>query len=258
MPPRIETLEIFVQGLVASEDQARIRFLREAARLEPAWDRPPFELGQIYFARRECEAALPWLSRVPPNRPGGPESGFKAGICHLLGNDFARAEAAFAALAQRLPNSPEVYNNLGVARLRQGKWSGAADGFERASTLDSESPDYWLNLGLAKMAAKQPSAAVAPLRQALALQPGDKDARSVLNLALESLERAGEPAAAAGETPSANRNRPPAAEPSQQAFALARLARVAMEIDLAAARTEVVAPASEAAPQESPRAGGQP
>jgi tetratricopeptide (TPR) repeat protein len=134
----------------------------------------------------------------------------------------------------------------------------AADGFERARTLDSESPDYWLNLGLAKMAVKQPSAAVAPLRQALALQPADKDARSILNLALESLVRTGEPAATAGETPSANRNRPSTAEPSQEAFALARLARVAMEIDLAAARTEAVSPALEAAPQQTPRTGGQP
>jgi tetratricopeptide (TPR) repeat protein len=231
--------------------------LREAARLEPAWDRPAFELGQIYFARRECESALPWLSRVPPNRPGGLEAGFKTGICHLLGNDLARAEAAFAALAQRLPNLPELHNNLGVARLRQGRWNEAAAEFEHARALDSESPDYWLNLGLARMAVKQPSAAVAPLRQALALHPADNDARSLLISALESLGRASEAAAVAGDAPSGNRDRLSTAVP-QEPFALARLARVAMEIDLAAARPEAISPASETAPQRTPRASDRP
>ena len=120
--------------------------LREASRLEPAWDRPPFELGQIYFARRDCESALPWFSRVPPNRPDGLEASFDTGVCHLLRNDAARAEAAFSGLIERarstdpkdrLPEFPEVRNNLGVSRLRLGKWNEAATEFERAAALDA-------------------------------------------------------------------------------------------------------------------------
>ena len=55
-PPslRLDALENFIRGLTGTDDETRLRALREAARLEPAWDRPPFELGQIYF----CAARL--------------------------------------------------------------------------------------------------------------------------------------------------------------------------------------------------------
>ena len=46
---RVDALENFVRGLTGSQDEERLRLLREAARLEPAWYRPAFELGQIYF-----------------------------------------------------------------------------------------------------------------------------------------------------------------------------------------------------------------
>ena len=83
----LDALENFVRGLTGSEDEERLRLLREAARLEPAWDRPAFELGQIYFKRRDCDSALVWYSRVPPNRPDGPEASFATGVCHLARND---------------------------------------------------------------------------------------------------------------------------------------------------------------------------
>ena len=141
---RLDALENFVRGLTGTDDEARLRLLRETARLEPAWDRPAYELGQTYFARRDCESALPWFSRVPPNRPDGPESSFDTGVCHLARNDPARAEAAFSGLVERtksaepkdrLPEMPEVHNNLGVARLRLSKWNEAAAEFERAAAL---------------------------------------------------------------------------------------------------------------------------
>jgi len=84
------------------------RSLREAARLEPGWDRPPFELGQIYFFQRDCESALTWFSRVPPNRPDGPEASFDNGVCHLLRNDANRRRSDIlrtdrSVLAVRIP-----------------------------------------------------------------------------------------------------------------------------------------------------------
>ena len=204
---------------------------------------PPFELGQIYFERRDCESALPWFSRVPPNRPDGPEASFDTGVCHLLRNDAARAEAAFSGLIERtrsadpkdrLPEFPEVHNNLGVARLRLGKWSEAATEFERAAALDPEEPDYWVNLGIAKLAGKQPAAAVAPLERARKLDPDDKDARALLISTLESLGRSSDAAAIRAESPESGgprRSSPYLQDPA----ALARLARVSKKFDRVAA-----------------------
>ena len=235
---RLDALENLIRGLTGSDDDARIRSLREASRLEPAWDRPPFELGLIYFDRHDCESALPWFSRVPPNRPDGPEASFDTGVCHLLRNDAARADAAFSGLVERsrsadprekLPDFPEARNNLGVARLLEGKWTEAGAEFERAAALDPGEPDYLVNQAVAKLAEKQPAAAVAPLESARKLNPDDKEARTLLIPLLESLGRNSDAAAIRAELPA---NAPRTAPPNlQNPAALARFALPSKKFD---------------------------
>lgn len=240
-PPSLtpDGLENFVRGLTGSEDDERLRSLREAARLEPAWDRPAFELGQIYFKKRDCDSALLWYSRVPPNRPDGAEASFATGVCHLARNDATRANATFSGLLERarksgekgaVPELPEMRNNLGVSLLRLGKWSEASAEFERAAAIDSEDADYWVNIALAKLIGKQAPAAVAPLERARKIDPDDKIARSLLIATLESLGRAPEVAAIRSEVPAENADK--AAQPNvQDAAALSKLVRVSRTLD---------------------------
>jgi tetratricopeptide (TPR) repeat protein len=261
-PPslRLDALENFVRGLAGSQDEERLRLLREAARLEPAWDRPAFELGQIYFKRRDCESALVWYSRVPPNRPDGPEAVFATGVCHLARNDAARADAAFSGLLERtrktgakdsLPELPEMHNNLGVARLRLGKLNEAGTEFERASALDPEEADYWINIALAKLIGKQAAAAVSPLERARKIDPDDKEAKALLIATLESLGRSPEAAvirAEAGEN--ADKQAPPNL---QDGTGLARLARVSRNLDRLLLRSGGVAPEGQSPSGNGPR-----
>jgi len=245
--------------VAGSQDEERLRLLREAARLEPAWDRPAFELGRIYFKRRDCDSALVWYSRVPPNRPDGPEASFATGVCHLARNDAARAEAAFSGLLERsrkpgekdsLPELPEMRNNLGVARLRLGKWSEAGTEFERASTLDPEEADYWVNNAIAKIIGKQAAAAVAPLERARKINPDDKEARSLLIATLDSLGRKPEVEAMRAEVSDKadKSDKQPALMPNlQDGNALARMARVSRNFD----RT-LLRPGSETSEGQSP------
>jgi tetratricopeptide (TPR) repeat protein len=260
---RLDALENFVRGLAGSDDEARLRLLREAARLEPAWDRPAFELGQIYFKRRDCDSALVWYSRVPPNRPDGPEASFATGVCHLARNDAARADAAFSGLLERarktgekdsLPELPEMHNNLGVARLRLGKWSEAGTEFERASALDPEEADYLINISLAKLIGKQAAAAVAPLERARTIDPDDKEARALLIATLDSLGRSPEAAAIRAE---AMENAGKQTQPNlQDAAGLARLARVSRNLDRALLRPSGDAPEGQPAAGKGPRKAG--
>jgi tetratricopeptide (TPR) repeat protein len=234
--------------------------LREAARLEPSWDRPAFELGQIYFKRRDCDSALVWYSRVPPNRPDGTEASFATGICHLARNDAARADAAFSGLLERarktsekdaLPESPEIHNNLGVARLRLGKWNEAGTEFDRASALDPEEADYWVNSAIAKIIGKQAAAAVAPLERARKIDPDDKGAKSLLIATLESLGRKPEAAAIRAENPeNADKTPPPNL---QDGNGLARLARVSRNLDRVLLRPGGEAPDGQAPAGKGPR-----
>lgn len=239
-PPSLplDAVENFIHGIAGAQDDERLKSLREAARLDPAWDRPAFELGEIYFGKHDCDSALVWYSRVPPNRPDGAEASFATGVCHLARNDGARAEAAFSGLLERtkrsgerdwLPELPEMRNNLGVARVRLGKWNDAAAEFERASALDPEDADYWVNNALARLIGKQTAVAVAPLERARKIDPDDKEARALLIATLESLGRSPEVAAIRAESPESGDK---AALPNiQDGAGLSRLVRVSRSLD---------------------------
>ena len=261
-PPslRLDALENFVRGFTGSQDEERLRLLREAARLEPAWDRPAFELGQIYSKRRDCDSALVWYSRVPPNRPDGAEASFATGVCHLTRNDAARAEAAFSGLLERtrktgergsLPELPEMHNNLGVARLRLGKWNEAGAEFDRASALDPEEADYLINIAIAKIIGKQAAGAVAPLEHARKVNPDDKEAKALLIATLESLGRGPEAAAIRAEgAGSADKTPPPNL---QDGNGLARMARVSKTLDRTLLRPGGEVPEGQAPAGKGPR-----
>jgi tetratricopeptide (TPR) repeat protein len=191
--------ELYIRGLMGLSDEMGVLNLREAARQAPSWPAPAVALGEIYFARRDCESALPWLSRVPPAWPEGIEAGFIAGVCHLLRNDPMRAEAAFSALVNRpagLPAAPgllpEARNNLAIALAREGKTPEALDVLGRTTKLDAGDPDYWFNLGLVELQAKQLDSAVAAFRNTLRLQPADTRARAFLAAALDGSGRSQE------------------------------------------------------------------
>jgi len=260
---RLDALENFVRGMARSDGEERLRLLREAARLEPAWDRPAFELGKIYFKRRDCDSALVWYSRVPPKRPDGPEASFATGVCHLMRNDPGRAEAAFYGLLERtrqtgeknsLPELPEMHNNLGVARLRLGKWSEADAEFERATALDPEEADYLVNTAIAKLIGKQASAAVAPLEHARMIDPDDKEARALVIATLESVGRKSDAAAIRAEATESTDKQPP---PNlQDAAGLARLARVSRNLDRSLLRPSGDTPGGQSPSGKGPRKTG--
>ncbi|MGH9612820.1 MAG: tetratricopeptide repeat protein [Bryobacteraceae bacterium] len=265
-PPslRVEAVENLIHGLTSSDDEVRIRSLRESSRLEPAWDRPPFELGLIYFERRDCESALPWFSRVPPDRPNGAEASFDTGVCHLLRNDAARADAAFSGLIDRtrsndprekLPDFPDFHNNLGIALLLEDKVTEAGTEFERAAALDPSEPDYLVNQAIAKMAAKQPAAAVAPLDSAVKLDPDDKGARALLAQLLTSLGRAAE--AAALQTDATEKTAHAAPPNLQNPAVVVRLARPSKIFDRSLLRPVVDPPAAQSSPDKSPAGNGK-
>src|SRR5439155_21395243 len=80
-PLRLDAFEHYVRGLLATDDDGKLRELRESARLEPDWPEPAFALGQAYFSRRDCESALPWLARVPASHARATEAIFTTGVC---------------------------------------------------------------------------------------------------------------------------------------------------------------------------------
>lgn len=204
---RPDAFEFFIKGLVNPDDDIRLRDLRESARLDPDWDEPAFALGRTYYSKRDCEAALQWLAKVPARGPHSAEARFESGVCDLLRNDPMRAEAAFSSLAAQpeisgVPNvDPEVVNDLGVARIREARYRDALGDFSRAQSLDPAEPDYNFNLGLANYLLGDTAAAAHSFREAARLAPDDSQAKAMLIASLDRSGAAEEANALRGQSP---------------------------------------------------------
>ncbi len=253
-PLRLDAFEHYTRGLRAAEDDTRLRELREAARLEPEWPEPDFALGELYFARRDCDSALPWYARVPRSHERYVESVFATGVCRLLQDQPDRAEEAFTLLQGVLKNNmvsaadlPEILNDLAIARARQGKTAAAQTDFHRAVELDPGEDDYPFNLGLLALQIDDPSAAADYFREAAEREPDNPEDRALLIL---SLEKAGKKTEADQERVSANEtfgpNGLPAIHLDGKNETLARLNRVKTELDVTALRTDIESAASPA------------
>lgn len=258
---RLDAFEHYIRGLLANEDQPRMRELREASRLEPSWPDPYFALAETYFARNDCATALSFLAHVPPAHDRYIEALFSTGVCRLQMSQPERAEEVFTSLQTALSGAgrsesqagtsgadiPEILNNLGIARARQGKIAAAQADLRRATDLDPEEDDYPFNLGLLTMQTGDFAAAAAAFREASERKPDNPEDRA---LVVQSLEKAGKKAEADQERESAAAALGPNALQSVRVDAKPdasfHLARVRTELDIAALRLEIAASGSEA------------
>ena len=191
-PLRLDAFEHYVRGLLASEDDPRLRELREAARLEPEWPDPDYAIGDAYYARRDCDSALIWFAKVPKTHDRYVEAVFATGVCRLLMNQPDKAEEVFASLQQALRNNlvsgadlPEILNNLALARARQNNMTAAVADLRRATELDPDEDDYPFNLGLLALGANDFAAAANHFREASEREPDKAENRALMILALE-------------------------------------------------------------------------
>jgi tetratricopeptide (TPR) repeat protein len=266
-PLRLDAFEHYIRGLLANEDEPRLRELREASRLEPSWPDPYFALGQTYFTRNDCSTALSFLSHIPPAHDRYLEALFSTGVCRLQLNQPDRAEEVFTSLQNSLSSSsskgerqagasgadlPEILSNLAVAHARRGKIAEAQTDLRRATDLDPDEDDYPFNLGLLALQSGDFPAAAAAFREASERKPENPEDRAFLVQALEK----------AGKKPEADQERESAAEAlgpnalqsahvDVRSDATFRLARIRTELDTTALRLEIAASGSTANPSAS-------
>jgi len=190
---RVDAIEFYVRGLLATVPDQKHRMFTQAARLDERYSQPAFQLGRIYLGKKDYQVASGWLERVNRGDSHYLEAQFLLALCRYYRGSFADAARSFETVAAAVPLN-EVYNDLGAAESRQNHFPAAAENFRKAIEGDSSDPDYHFNLGYVLWKSGQFAAAADSFRAALERNPRDPEATLLLGRCLkQDGPRAGEP-----------------------------------------------------------------
>ena len=250
-PPSLASFEQYIRGLLASDDETRLRELKEAARLEPNWPEPAFAIGELYFQRNDCGDALPWLARVPPAHARRMEATFSTGVCRLRLGQPDKAEEVFSDLNDSVRQSllsgaelPEILNNVAIARARQNDFAPAQTALGRARDIDPDEDDYPFNLGLLALQQKDLAMAQTHFSEAVEREPDNAEDLAFL---IYTLDKQGKKAEVEAKREAAEEAFGPKALPllkidAKNPDSLIKYQRVKAELDTMSLRLELESP----------------
>jgi tetratricopeptide (TPR) repeat protein len=182
-PVRLDAEESYVRGLLARAPEQQEKFFLQAARLDPHFAHPSYELGRIHYARKEYRQTVEWLQKIAPEDVHYREASFLLGLALFQSSDYAGAQKAFQTVADSVPLG-EVYNNLGASQSRRNL-PQAADSFRKALDGDANDPLYHFNLGYALWKKGDFAAAADRFRAVLDRTPDDQMATLMLGLSIK-------------------------------------------------------------------------
>lgn len=182
-PVRVDAMESYVRGLMAASDDQKLKLFTQAVGLEPRFSQPNFQLGRIYFDKKDFKTAAQWLPKVTRGDSHFLEGAFLLGICKYHDNDFDGAIDQFRMVSNEIPLN-EVFNDLGAAQSRKND-PAAAENFKKALDGDEADPDYWFNLGYTLWKQGRFDLAATHFRAVLDRSPGDQEATIMLGRCLK-------------------------------------------------------------------------
>ncbi len=182
-PVRVDALESYIRGLMATSPEQKHRLLTQAARLDEGFVQPCFELGRMFLASKDYKVAAGWFERIPPDDPNAVEAGFFLGLCRYELGEYDAAIAVFRRVVETAPLG-EVWNGLGAAQSRKNL-PEAAESFRRANAADPGDTVYLFNLGYVLWKGSAFEEAAEKFRAVLDLTPDDQQAMSMLGRCIQ-------------------------------------------------------------------------
>jgi tetratricopeptide (TPR) repeat protein len=182
-PVRVDAMESYVRGLMATSEDQRLKLFSQAARLDDHFSQPNFQLGRMLFGKKDYRTAGQWLSKVSRGDSHFFEAAFLRGICKYHEGDFDAAIDQLKIVSAEIPLN-EVYNDLGAALSRKND-PAATDNFKKALDGDEGDPDYWFNYGYSIWKQGRFDLAATIFRAVLDRSPGDTEAIIMLGRCLK-------------------------------------------------------------------------
>jgi tetratricopeptide (TPR) repeat protein len=177
-PVRIEVVELYIRGLLATVADQKLKLFTQAATLDTRYSEPCFQLGRIYWDKKDYKTAGQWLEKVTRADSHYMESLFLHGLCKYNQGEYLDAIKDFQTVAAEVPLN-EVYNDLGAAQSRKEIY-GAEINFKKAMEGDQADPDYWFNMGYLEWKNGTFNSAADKFRAVLDRSPEDVEAKTFL------------------------------------------------------------------------------
>lgn len=180
---QVEAKESYIRGLLAQGSEKKMQWLLQAAKLDPSFVKPYFDLGNLALGKRDYQRAADWFRRIPNADPHYFEARFKLGLSSFYLKDFNTAERCFFEISQKIPLN-EVFNNLGATQSKLNQ-TAAAENIRRAIEGDGTDPVYHFNFGVVLWRQGQYEQAANHFRMALERSPEDQEAKRMLELSIQ-------------------------------------------------------------------------
>ena len=78
---RVDAVENYTRGLLAANADDKHRFFTQAARLDTHYSLPDFQLGRLFWSKKEYSSAAEWFQKVAPGDIHYHEANFFLGLC---------------------------------------------------------------------------------------------------------------------------------------------------------------------------------
>ena len=177
-PMRLDAIENYVRGLIASNKDQRLRLLSAAVHIEPNFSPAIFRLGMLHYEQHEFRPASEWFAKVKSTDAHYRESVFLSGVCRYSLGDYAAAQSGFEQLAKDVPLAG-VLNNIGVCQAKRNL-PEALGTIERSLEADGSDLTGHFNAGFVLWKQLQFDKASAHLRDVLERDPADAEAKQLL------------------------------------------------------------------------------
>ena len=119
-PVRVDALESYIRGLLATSDDIKIKLFTQATKIDDHYSEPAFQLGRLYFRKKLYRDSSLWFSKVASTDSHYMEAMFFLGLCRYYQGDYESAIKQFQTVSTSMPLN-EVFNNLGAAQSRLDK-----------------------------------------------------------------------------------------------------------------------------------------